>query len=389
MEYIYVSSTIEEKDFNDYFSRNGRIPGQQVQKYHRLIIEGLKKNGRTVTALSALPITRELSKEKIIKLKSENKEVNYHYITCFNFKVLKNIYVLIVSFLYVFAKCIFQKDSCVICDPLNLSVSLGASTAASLLRKKCCGIVTDLPELMITNINQKNKRFFDSVIKKCTCYIFLTSELNEKLNIQKKPYRIIEGHCDITLEDSRNSFLKEKNKKIICLYAGYLDEKYGVKKLVDSFIKANVHDAELHIYGDGPFSSDLEKIIKVNSNIFYHGVVLNKEVVRSELEADLLVNPRPSNEEYTKYSFPSKNMEYMVSGTPVLTTKLSGMPKEYYEYVYLFDDESVDGMSTTLKTVLSLSKWNLIEKGKRAKSFVLHKKNNVIQSRKIIDLIEN
>ena len=29
----------------------------------------------------------------------------------------------------------------------------------------------------------------------------------------------------------------------------------------------------------------------------------------------------------------------MVSGTPVLTTKLPGMPKEYDDYVYIIEDE--------------------------------------------------
>ena len=58
-----------------------------------------------------------------------------------------------------------------------------------------------------------------------------------------------------------------------------------------------------------------------------------KQGVAEELKATLLVNPRPTTEEFTIYSFPSKNMEYMASGTPLLTTKLPGMPEEYHQYV--------------------------------------------------------
>ena len=74
--------------------------------------------------------------------------------------------------------------------------------------------------------------------------------------------------------------------------------------------------------------------------------------------ATLLINPRFSNEEYTKYSFPSKNMEYMASGTPILTTKLPGMPKEYYEYIYLFEEESIEGMKNkmSMKAIEKISK---------------------------------
>lgn len=89
------------------------------------------------------------------------------------------------------------------------------------------------------------------------------------------------------------------------------------------------------------FEDELKNICKRHSNIKYFGVIPNDYVVNKELKATILINPRPTNEEYTKYSFSSKNMEYMVFGTPVLTTKLSGMPEEYYPYVYLFKDESI------------------------------------------------
>ena len=79
-------------------------------------------------------------------------------------------------------------------------------------------------------------------------------------------------------------------------------------------------------------------------------------------------------------------MEYMVSGTPVLTTKLPGMPKEYYDYIYLIEDESENGMMDSIITVLNLPREELIEKGKNAKDFVLKYKNNNVQAKKIIEL---
>lgn len=388
MEYIYISNTIDEQKFNEFFKKNKKIPGQQIQKYHRLIIDGICKNGKKITALSALPITPEISNKRIIKFKSTNLQIKFRYITCINIPIIKNIYVMLVSFLYVFMKCLIYKNVCVICDPLNLSISLGASYATSILNKKCCGIVTDLPDLIVTNINRNNNKIFKKILNNCTCYVFLTEELNTKLNTLNKPYIIIEGHCDITM-GTKNNHLIQDNRDKVCLYAGFLDERYGLKKLVDSFIKAGVEDWELHLYGDGPYSYDLKKITETNNKIKYYGVVLNQEIIQLELEADLLVNPRPTNEEFTKYSFPSKNMEYMVSGTPVLTTKLPGMPKEYHEFVYLFEDESVHGMSETLKSVLNLPSNILKARGEKAKNFVLHKKNNVVQSKKIIDLIES
>ena len=89
---------------------------------------------------------------------------------------------------------------------------------------------------------------------------------------------------------------------------------------------------------------------------------MNEEVVSAELEASLLINPRPTHEEFTKYSFPSKNMEYMASGTPVLTTKLPGMPADYYPYVFLVNDESAEGMAKAYRDVLEKTEQYLNEK---------------------------
>ena len=105
--------------------------------------------------------------------------------------------------------------------------------------------------------------------------------------------------------------------------------------------------------------------------------------MQEERKATLLINPRPTNEEYTKYSFPSKTLEYMASGTPVLMTRLPGMPKDYEEYVYLFDEETVEGFANTLGEVLQ-SKSELQEKGKRAREFILTTRNNRGQALRII-----
>ena len=99
------------------------------------------------------------------------------------------------------------------------------------------------------------------------------------------------------------------------------------------------------------------------------------------------MNPRPTTEEYTKYSFPSKNMEYMVSGTAVLTTALPGMPEEYKKHVYLIEDEGVDGISNAFKNIAKLSDEEVVNKGRLAREFVLSEKNNKIQTKKIIELI--
>ena len=120
--------------------------------------------------------------------------------------------------------------------------------------------------------------------------------MNKIINNKNKPYVIIEGQVDYKMQ---YSIIEEnqKYKKKVCLYSGALEEKYGVAKLVNCFIKADLEDVELHLYGTGSYKEQLLKMIKSHKNIKYFGVVLNSEVVKEQMRATLLINPRPSKEE--------------------------------------------------------------------------------------------
>ena len=135
----------------------------------------------------------------------------------------------------------------------------------------------------------------------------------------------------------------------------------------------------------GDMENEMPAYMKRDNRIVYKGIVLNNEIVQIQEEATLLINPRPTTEEFTKFSFPSKNMEYMVSGTPMVTTKLPGMPPEYYEYVFLFEDETVEGMADTLKNILLRSDAELSCLGSKAQQFVLNSKSNYIQAERILN----
>jgi len=89
-----------------------------------------------------------------------------------------------------------------------------------------------------------------------------------------------------------------------------------------------------------------------------------------------------------KILFSSKNKKYMVSGTSTLTSNLPGMPEEYKQYVHIIEDETVEGLTNTLKVVLSKTKEELHQKGMIAGDYVLYNKNDIVQAKKIVELIE-
>ena len=77
-------------------------------------------------------------------------------------------------------------------------------------------------------------------------------------------------------------------------------------------------------------------------------------------------------------------MEYMASGTPTLTTKLPGMPEEYYPYVYLLEDESPDGVAEQLKNIFAQPFAERRKKALSARRFVLENKSNIVRAKEIL-----
>ena len=381
MHIVYAVTTCSDKVYKDLFEHVKVKPAFQSQKYHRLLIEGLAAHTR-VDVVANPPVNRSVLAELFKKLpREEEGGAFYRYIPAIRNSILKLAAVGIGTFFQTLG--LAKKDSVVVVDGLNRVTALAALMAARLRGRPCVGIVTDLPDML--GGSRFSKGFANFVIGHCTHYVFLTEAMNGYLNPRNKPYVILEGHSDIAMRD-RIPSMDKKLKPRVCLYAGGVSKQYGLQTLVEGFRAADIPNARLDIYGPGDYVEELETIAKEDSRVFYGGMLLNTQIVEKEQEATLLVNPRPTHEEFVKYSFPSKTMEYMASGTPVLTTVLPGMPKEYHPYVYLIEEETVDGVRKMLTQVLANSEEDLFRKGQAAREFILNQKNNVIQAKKLLDL---
>ena len=361
-----------------YIKKEKPIPN--ASKYNRLMAEGLAKNGCNVTALDIISSKKQYIDCVLKKPKKEfYRGVRHVYAPISNIRPIR--YFLII--IYVFLKVLFaKKDTVVIIDGLVILASLAACAASRIRKFKKICLVTDLPRYVRTT-NYENKLNL-KIFKRADSFVFLTKQMNDVVNLNNKPFIVLEGHSDIMTPQFADKKSLQTNK--IVLYAGSISSKYGIDLLCKAFAGI-VGDAELHIYGAGDFANELREYCQKYQNIKYFGVVDNEDVVTAELNATLLVNPRTSAGEYTYYSFPSKTLEYMATGTPVLMFKLPGVPNEYDEHLFYFESDTIDEMRETLLSCLNMDQSVLNEKGRRAKDFVIKEKNNVLQSKKVIDLI--
>ncbi len=380
MKIIYGYSNCSDRLYEKIFKGKELFVMRPDQKYHGLLIKGLAKNNAEVYALSGLPINRNVTKKLFIHYKNEKEDgVRYKYYKTINLPFLRQAGIFFGGF---FSTLFFKKKkekTVAVCDILNVSNCYGITLAAKLRRIPVICIVTDLPDILSGKKvqNKINNRLF----KKADGFIFLTQAMNDKVNVKNKPYIVAEGHvCENAAGTDENH---ERENTVV--YAGGISEEYGLKNLIEGFRAAALQNTKLLVFGDGPYAKELEKICAETPNADYRGVKPNAEVIAEERRASLLINPRPTDAEFTKYSFPSKNMEYMASGTPLLTTALGGMPEEYKNYVYLIEKDGADGVAEALKKVFSLTERERAEKGAKAKEFVLTQKSNVAQAKRILD----
>lgn len=250
-------------------------------------------------------------------------------------------------------------------------------------------IVPDLPEFMA----QKRNIFIEflkkidgkslwKLYRKIDGFILLTEFMRERLPISDKPFRVIEGIFNPKDQPESDNCT---NKTIF--YGGTLAKRYGVMNLVNAFVKINNPDYILEICGEGDSKEDICNIALNFPNIHYLGRLTREEVLKKQREAFLLVNPRTPEGEFTRYSFPSKTMEYLASGVPTLLYKLPGIPNEYYDYCFSLTDMSNEALVLKMNEIMQMPESRLKELGNKAKDFIFKEKNPTMQCAKLYDLI--
>ena len=379
MKILYYSNLVSPKLYEEISETTGIYSSQAIQKFHRLLSQGLE-SFVDVKRISSLPIAGKFKEN--IEIKNHHSE-KFHYLSTNKNSRFRQFANLLKSFFFTLKQ---KNINYAIFDYLNITVSLGGWLACKIKGIKTVLVVTDLPNLMVNS----NKNFIHNTISKLQykwianfdSYILLTDAMSAVVNPKNQPYMVMEGLVDSSYTE--NYVSKKEN---IILYAGGLYAMYGVKKMIDAFLEIKL-DYELHLYGSGDLVEYIQEMSVKNNKIKFFGSVDNKEIVEKLPMCTLLVNPRPSTLELAKYSFPSKNMEYMVSGTPVLTAKLPGMPLEYHNYVYLLEDETVEGITESLTRILNKPESELRELGNKAKNFVLKEKSNVCQAQRIIEFMQ-
>lgn len=270
--------------------------------------------------------------------------------------------------------------------------------AASAVKKiiknaKIVQIIPDLPQYMDMNMStlkrilkkidwQSIKRHMKNVDK----YILYSKHMAEFLGLENGTWTVMEGSYDASLMADEN--IKPSEDTVSVMYSGVLDLRYGIKELLDAFSELP-ENYELWLTGNGNAVELINERAKNDERIKYLGYLPTRlDLLNKQRAATMLISTRDPSEPASTYCFPSKIFEYMVSGNPVLSTRINGIPDEYFDYIIPLDSLDATYLKKKILEVASMSKDEREKLGAQAKSFVLNEKNNIKQAEKIIKFIK-
>ena len=396
MKVFYFGSVCADEVFNETVRKSRVKPSASAQNFESALLKGLSANqDAEVTAVSAESIATFPHGNRLFLKKRQDviaDNCSTAILPAINLPGLKQIGHAngAARMFRTWVKENAGQDKCVLVYGLYPQVVKRLQKACRKYGCKIFAMITDVPSTMFTYTKSRNllKRLFSGKYRKTAVslqdkfdgYVYLTEEMKDEV-APGKPYTVVETIVDTAVFDGIAG--GEKADPPALMYAGALYQKYGVDAIVEAFEQVKTN-CQLWLFGAGDYEEKIRECAEKNPKIRFFGRVSREEVLRKEQEAALLLNIRNAEDVYTKYSFPSKMIEYMLSGTPVFTTKLSGIPAEYNPYCYLTTDRNAQKIAEQIDEILAGGQGQLNEFGACAKKFVVEQKNCFVQANKVL-----
>lgn len=399
MKYLYFGTICAKAQYMQMYESFRVKPSVAPFTFETALLKGFRENDADLEAAS-FPVIPAFPKSKHLFWGSRHETLDSGYkttwISAVNITGLKQLSQRISSgrILKKWLKKNAGEEKAVIIYSAYQPVAKSIVSLCKKYNTKCYAIIPDLPRDMF-NVSRVGKvkkalsRFYvraaEQVQGGFDGYIYLTEAMKNVIN-PDAPYTVLEGIAN-TAETGTLTLVDKAPGKVI-MYAGALNEKYGLDNLIRAFQSADIPDSQLWLFGSGDFQDKIKEYAAADNRVRFFGRVSRDEILQYEKQATLLVNVRDDRDEFTKYSFPSKVIEYMLSGTPLFMTRLSGIPEEYYSYTFSAADNAVETLSGQFKQILSKDPRELLDFGAAAQKFIEQNKNGRVQAGNIIEFME-
>ena len=254
-------------------------------------------------------------------------------------------------------------------------------------------LVLDLPQFMDLHMSPVKKvlkkidwQSIRRLMKTVDKYILYSRHMADFLKLKDGTWTVMEGSFDPSLLIENTP--KEATDKISVMYSGVLDTRMGIPALLDAFSLLG-ENYELWLTGSGNAVPLIEERAKTDPRIRFFGFLPSRhDLLKKQHEATMLISTRNPEEMASVYCFPSKLFEYMVSGNPVLSTRILGIPEEYFEHLVVLEDLSPATLKEAIERVANMPAAEREAFGRAAADFIIENKNSTAQARHILDFLD-
>lgn len=194
-----------------------------------------------------------------------------------------------------------------------------------------------------------------------------------------------------------NGLLKQPSEPYIAYCGTASNNKDGVDQLIKAFalVVKKHHEYKLYIIGSTPSKKqrfgnfELVKELGIEKNVVFTGAISATQMPQMLKNASVLALDRPDNQQ-AKYGFPTKLGEYLLTGNPVVVTKVGDIPlflKDGVSALLAAPNDAHDFADNLCWVIENPDKAKVIgENGKRVaeRSF-----NYLTETKKLVNIIFN
>lgn len=367
------------------------IPAVQTHRFAWSFARCLRFAFGEVVLASSYPVQNFPLVRKIYFPKHNFKHLDFPGISLFflNIIILKHLTRFLSCIFYVSSHCLRGESNLIFVHGLH-SPYLLFGRLMQIFGAKIIVVMTDLPGLILPTDNlparmlkRLDLRLIRLIVSGADGVISVAPKLSEFFSPFKNKL-VVPGILNAALHPDPNSGFIDRRAPFVVSYAGGLSKAYGVDRLIDAVLLMDKDiNLELLLYGKGDQVERIKRVSENDPRVRYCGYIDSDALFPLLIKSDLLINPRPSDESFSQMSFPSKIIEYMYTGRPVLTTRIQSIPLDMSGYLYYIEDESSNGIKNAMIDIMKISTSELNYIGMSGRSFVLNNYSESIIGDKI------
>jgi glycosyltransferase involved in cell wall biosynthesis len=140
------------------------------------------------------------------------------------------------------------------------------------------------------------------------------------------------------------------------LYAGARSRAGGVDRLIAAMPLLRTPGVRLVMTGQGKgYDRDIARMTAESDRVEDLGMVPQGELERLALSADVLVNPRPVRTDDSRMNFPSKVLDYLSYGRPIVSTRAPGLGPAFDDLLVFSEGDEPRQLAEAIDGVLGWS----------------------------------